>query len=327
MVNEKPYRQQPDREDNANNKRCDNKPCEETEQPPIARVASRLREVGLSTKRFIDVENGRKQSYDHTRHEPDEVTGNYGVYCGCGLVGVDVDNFSADTTRLDELPETFTVSTPHKGEHRYYRSEGAVDAAVLAATGGSGSPALSWGELYTSKYLVGPGSEIVRCGKSDCYACKRDSPGRYEIAEDRSIATVSTDEIARVIQCDSGRAESGTRQGSIMEFGGDGSAIRTPARESESTKQSKTPQTTQAKLTALISTPSDRERIWEMVVEMSESSEKEGAKISAVLDRAEKIGVARSRAEQMLRAWVDIGELRVSSADNRVVPQPGVRRS
>lgn len=202
------------------------------ERNPVEIVTSRLVGAGLSTARFIDVEAGRKQSFNHDKREPREVSGNYGVYCGEGLLGVDIDDRKAwsETPETEALPETFTVSTPHGGEHRYYRVTTEVPWAINAMTGGSLNPSRQWGELYTSKYLVGPGSEIYDCKNPDCYRCKDGDPGKYEIEADLPIARISSNEIAPLLQNCSETARA--RQAAIAEFSED-----VPNRQTSKTRE------------------------------------------------------------------------------------------
>lgn len=180
---------------------------------PKAVVTSRLQEAGLGTDRFIDVHDGEKRSTNHTRRPPDEITGNYGIYAGNGLIGVDVDDYteSADADGLsavDRLPETFTVETPHtdgeSGGHRLYRVtpsskyESAVEACESVCS--VLNPCLSWGEIRVrNQYIVGPGSVLDGCDKDWCGDCETEAGGRYVIADDRPIASITADELATLL--------------------------------------------------------------------------------------------------------------------------------
>jgi len=164
-------------------------------------VANRLSDAGLSIDRFIDVEEGRKQSYDHTTGGPGSVRGNYGVYAGDELVGVDLDDYDDrwDTTAVDELPATFTVETAHGGEHRYYRVRNDAVSKLRVITGGAANISLAWGDIHAlNKYLVGPGYELIKCSKSGCATC-RYGDSSYAIAENRPIATIAADALGEVL--------------------------------------------------------------------------------------------------------------------------------
>lgn len=181
---------------------------------PKAVVASRLQEAGLDTERFIDVHDGEKRSTNHTRQSPDGVTGNYGIYAGDGLIGVDVDDYADSVesdalSAVDALPETFTVETPHtdgeSGGHRLYcvtpgsEYESAVDACESVCS--VLNPCLSWGEIRVeNQYVVGPGSILDGCDKEWCGDCETDTGGRYVIAGDRPIASITADELASLLQ-------------------------------------------------------------------------------------------------------------------------------
>lgn len=188
-----------------------------SDAPAHERVATRLREAGLDTERFVDVHDGKKKSTNHTRFGPELVHGNYGIYAGDGLVDVDVDDYdeNADGEALaavTDLPETLTVETPHtdgeSGGHRFYRVEPGDEfetarEACENVWGGATNPGPSWGEVRVqNQYVVGPGSQLDRCKKDWCDECITDDGGRYKIAADRPIATVTADELAGVLRAD-----------------------------------------------------------------------------------------------------------------------------
>jgi len=166
-------------------------------------VAERLREAGLGTKRFIHLGFGTKVSHDHTQFRPRSIRGDYGVCAGGGLVGLDIDDYEPETPALDELPPTFTVRTPHGGEHRYYRVTDSPVERMRLLTGGAANASLRWGEIYASgKYLVGPGSKIDSCDKKDCR--HGESGDEYTIEEDRPIATIPSERLADLFDNDPG---------------------------------------------------------------------------------------------------------------------------
>ncbi|MDZ7688411.1 MAG: bifunctional DNA primase/polymerase [Halobacteriales archaeon] len=162
-------------------------------------VADRLREAGLGTRRFIHLNTGSKVSHDHTLLRPRSIRGDYGVYAGGGLVGLDIDDYEPETPALDELPPTFTVQTAHDGEHRYYRVTDSPVKRLRVLTDGAGNASLRWGEIHArGKYLVGPGSEIDRCDRKGCLT-HGENNGEYIIEEDRPITTISSERIEEIM--------------------------------------------------------------------------------------------------------------------------------
>lgn len=186
-------------------------------------VAQRLREKGVNTDRFIHVIDGEKRSsVGHSnpanRHSAKHVDGNYGIYANGdiagGLVDVDVDDYSEDTNdsalaAVNNLPETLTVKTPHtdgvNGGHRFYKvvsgKEFETAAEACEAVWNTTNPGPSWGEVRVqNQYVVGPGSQLDGCDKDWCEECAMPEEGRYEIAADRSIATITADDLADVLR-------------------------------------------------------------------------------------------------------------------------------
>jgi putative DNA primase/helicase len=166
-------------------------------------VASRFAEADLAAGRFINVLDGEKGTRDHdTRYsDPRDAPGtNYGIYPGEGLVYLDVDDYGeavddAGLAAVRDLPETLRTESPHTdgepGGHRFYHVTGeAVDA--LKEAFGTANPQPSWGEVRAdNQYVVGPGSRLDGCSKEWCDACATPDGGRYTIATDAPIATIS----------------------------------------------------------------------------------------------------------------------------------------
>jgi len=189
--------------------------------------AERLREAGLDDTRFIDVVDGEKATHNHNQRAPDDdrLAGNYGVYAGRGageagdgwLADVDVDDYDTDASSagLDavlDLPETFTVETPHTdgetGGHRFYAVTGDVTDAMQDVADAS-NPSPSWGEVrVANQYVVGPGSQLDGCEKEDCEECTTPDGGQYRIATDREIATITAEQLADALREDPAYADS-----------------------------------------------------------------------------------------------------------------------
>jgi len=160
-----------------------------TQTDPRSALSNRTAGAGLDVARFVPLRDGTKKSrVDHTdpahQYPADELDGNYGVMAGDGLIIVDIDDYDggqAVPDSVNSLPPTFTVETPHGGEHRYY----AVNDTVSSSQSG-------WGEIRAAKqYVVGPGSELDSCSKS-WHDCSDDDAGRYTILDDRPLAHISS---------------------------------------------------------------------------------------------------------------------------------------
>lgn len=151
-------------------------------------IAERLREAEISDRRrFVDLVEGTKRSYrDHTkpktRFGPESIDGNYGVYCGNGLVIVDYDPYEIDYVpdAVDSFPDTLTIETPHGGRHYYFATDSDVSASGFDG-----------GSIRTEgQYVVGPGSVLDECDKQN-HKCSQLGEGHYTIIHDRPIQSVS----------------------------------------------------------------------------------------------------------------------------------------
>lgn len=172
-------------------------------------LVSRLREGSLSTTRIVNLRAGSKKPVgDHAQFRPGEVTGNYGVHPGRGLVLFDIDR-RQNLEPVEALPESFTVSTPHGGEHRYYAVEGDA-GALLRETVGVSNPSPTWGDTrIDAGYVVGPDSTLSpkECTKDDCDSCGAPDGGLYTIHRDLPIATVAAEEVLEVVRADPAYAD------------------------------------------------------------------------------------------------------------------------
>ena len=187
-------------------------------------AADRFEEADVATGRFVSVLDGGKMCVDHdTRYDtPHAVPGsNYGIYCDEDdqLVVLDVDVHrdgpdAADShdnkalVGLTDLGLTLRVRSPHAdlgvGGHRIYRLEGdETPAELFHRVFGRKNPVPSWGEVVSkNKYVVGPGSELDGCSKDWCDSCSSSDGGRYELEEDREIASVTPDELIDALDAD-----------------------------------------------------------------------------------------------------------------------------
>jgi putative DNA primase/helicase len=191
------------------------------QKDPRVSVAGRLAQGGIdTTDRFVSVHDGGKMCTDHdTRYsDPADVPGqNYGIYAEAGdrLVILDVDDYDAvdDTSGLNDLAElreevpTFEQRSAHDGDHVFYQvlatDDGRLPAAVLDDEFGASNPNPSWGEVRTRNYyVVGAGSQLDGCDKDWCDACADPDGGRYTVAEDREVATISADLLVETLAAD-----------------------------------------------------------------------------------------------------------------------------
>ncbi|PSP37334.1 hypothetical protein BRC71_10160 [Halobacteriales archaeon QH_7_65_31] len=173
-------------------------------------VAKRLEQENLNTKRYVGLESGSKICrYDHTdpkERYDDPPEANYGVYAGEGLVLIDIDSYR-DSAEIPEtiscLPSTLTVSSPHKGEHRYYQIDEEPQNIQK-----------SWGEIRAeNQYVVGPGSELTSC-KKDWHDCSEPQEGLYVVESDEPIASITRSQIQPLLSSTEHDSELGQRPSS-----------------------------------------------------------------------------------------------------------------
>lgn len=159
-------------------------------------LARRLREAKLCDSRHIELKPGTKRPRgswieEGTASGPDNVSGDYAIKNGHGLVVIDIDDYDPDVSLPDcvsNLPTTFTVETCHGGRHLYFQID--FDASTTNEV---------WGEVRADgSIVVGPGSTVwgIRNGK-DCATgcCTPDKPGTYRILRDEPIAHLDESEL------------------------------------------------------------------------------------------------------------------------------------
>lgn len=209
----------------------------DTQLSPREIVAKRLEEAGLSSDCFIRLQYGSKAPISHDTYPLEEIdNGNYGVYAGDGLSFVDIDSYRDEDGGLsDEVQKhrggltlsfritaegrkmaverregTFTVQSPHGGEHLYY----AVSGDVSNSTHG-------WGEIRAeNQYVVGPDSELKDCDKV-WHDCSVEEEGQYTIKHDRPIAPISASELPATSTPDSASSGSREHMGELPEYDDD----------------------------------------------------------------------------------------------------------
>lgn len=186
----------------------------ETDHPAV--IAERFGEVSLSTARFVDVRDGEKACLDHDSRfdEPQTVPRtNFGIYADAddALLILDIDDHDGGESDADAiglsavhgLEETLTALSPHGGEHRFYRLEDGTPAEAFEERIGTQNPVPSWGEVQVAnKYVVGAGSQLDGCKKDWCDSCAEPDGGYYTVSNDAPIASLTVDQIVRVLTAD-----------------------------------------------------------------------------------------------------------------------------
>ena len=148
----------------------------------------RLKAAGI-TAPFVAITDGTKRSaVDHTKPENQysigAIDGTYGVMPigRLGFVDIDTDDPPEPVERLVGENPTFTVESPHGGEHHYYQIDGETSNAME-----------QWGELRVDRqYVIGAGSTIDH---DQCGDCGYSGEGRYSIIDDRPIATIDASDL------------------------------------------------------------------------------------------------------------------------------------
>jgi hypothetical protein len=184
------------------------------ETPPdeIWMLRERFEDAGIPTEdRFVMLNFGGKFPFGDEHHLGDasDMKAQYGVYSHADdpLVILDVDDLEGAEGDVDRLPETLRVSSPHGPDdraHHYLRLDDADDVERLREEFGKLNPHPHWGEIRVDAgYVVGPGSQLDGCDKDDCTGdppCSDPDGGRYEIIDDREIATVDVETLIDMLR-------------------------------------------------------------------------------------------------------------------------------
>ena len=209
-------------------------------------VGDRFQEADVASGRFVSVRDGEKMCVDHdSRYDTAHaVPGtNYGIYCDEDdqLVVLDVDvhrgggedHNEKALVALADLGFTLRVRSPHADErvggHRIYKLAGdETPAELFNRVFGRKNPVPSWGEVVSkNKYVVGPGSQLDGCSKEWCDRCADADGGRYDVEEDREVATVEPEALVDALAADPDLSRNDTPDHSdITEYDGDGDAVK-----------------------------------------------------------------------------------------------------
>jgi hypothetical protein len=217
--------------------------------PEIDRVVDRLDGAGLDPEEHLfRLTFGKKEPFDtvdKTRDPPsrghtvDELAGNYGIDClsrDVGLVCVDVDY--PEEFPDEELPDTFSVSSPHGDDSQRHLLFLCDEKEELRDEIGAWSTqAPEWGDLWAgaNRYVVGPGCQLSEygCNEGDheagergaCERCEDEDGGYYEIVNDAAIMAVSAETLASLVPDDDGEVEEAGNPVSTGETAEDGCVV------------------------------------------------------------------------------------------------------
>jgi hypothetical protein len=201
--------------------------------PEIERVVDRLAGAGLDPEEHLfRLTFGKKEPFDTVDksqsppsrgHSVDELAGNYGIDClsrDVGLVCVDVDY--PEEFPDEELPDTFSVSSPHGDDSQRHLLFLCDEKEELRDEIGAWSTqAPEWGDLWAgaNRYVVGPGCQLSEYGCNEgeheagergaCERCESEDGGYYEIVNDAPIMAVSAERLASLVPDDEETEEAG----------------------------------------------------------------------------------------------------------------------
>jgi hypothetical protein len=217
--------------------------------PEAERVEERLREAGLEpSDHFFRLKWGTKEPFetvDKSQDPPsrgrprDELLGNYGIDClsrDFGLVCVDVDY--PEEFPDEELPDTFSVSSPHGDDSQRHLIFLCDEKEELKDEIGAWSTqAPEWGDLWAgaNRYVVGPGCQLSEYGcnegeheageRGGCERCEDEDGGYYEIVNDAPIMAVSAERLASLVPDDEEGVEEAGNPVSTGETAEDGCVV------------------------------------------------------------------------------------------------------
>jgi len=171
-------------------------------------------------------------------YDVDELLGNYGVDClsqDAGLVCVDVDSPDAFPIGVD-LPETFSISSPHGDDERRHllfycpdKDELADELGAWSVNDATNVQGDVWGDLWAgaNRYVVGAGCQIgahacnkrdaevpkddgcnadgcdswlgCECCRNGCDVCSDEQRGYYTVVNDVPIAEVDAGTLLQLV--------------------------------------------------------------------------------------------------------------------------------
>lgn len=190
-----------------------------TEDTDLNILVQRLKEVNLTTKRFLKV-NEEKRAFEKEWHNklytPEDLK-SYPRWGICGrdnLVLVDVDNEEMEKILREKFPATFeTISPRRKLPHFYFKvvGEKVQNKTLFLQDKEDGS-----GEIRSqNQYLVAPGTIItyrdLKTGEQQT--------GNYRITQNRTITTLTYTDFMNIVTPYLGKKSSQKLTGEIMRDG------------------------------------------------------------------------------------------------------------
>jgi hypothetical protein len=182
-----------------------------------------MRDAGLEpSDHFVRLWWGQKKPHSDERRGIDpgddlrpvaELKGNYGVEVrqrDAGLVVVDVDDPDAFDDLDVDLPDSYSVSSPHGDGDRRHIYLVCDEKDVVRDELGGWSAYQEWGELYVGNpFVVGPGSQLSAYGCDNgphergdpdaCDACASEDGGYYREVVDAPIREVDADTLVSLV--------------------------------------------------------------------------------------------------------------------------------
>ena len=187
--------------------------------PEAADMAERLEAVGLDpSDHLARLWWGKKRPLDREPRPLEELAGNYGVETRCrdeGIIILDLD-YPEDFPDGVDLPETFTVTSPHGSDSRHHRYYKCNNKETFAAEVGAWAVhGATWGELWVGNgFGVGIGSQLSAFGcntgdfergeRGSCPRCEDPDRGYYQVLDDREIAEIDVETLLDVLERSSG---------------------------------------------------------------------------------------------------------------------------
>lgn len=172
--------------------------------PEIDAFVARLEQADVPTDRFSQLVFGEKIPNERygNRGPREGIYGNYGVETGVpgttdeadvdgrvlerdSLVIVDVDD--PDAAPIEEIPETYAVSSPNGDDDRAHHYFRVPDKQAVYDFYGTWAVKPGWGDVWLAgEYVVGPG-------------CKTED-GTYDVVTDVPFATLSSEELIDLLE-------------------------------------------------------------------------------------------------------------------------------